>query len=155
MNSPAQLDFSLIFASAAFPAREFHFIAKQAVSELVETGWTAPLHNHFAVGGFVPWLELNQRVRDAFVVGRAFDGISNGREENVGVRALHVLDGLFDILQLFSLVAPHQKHSCLDATCFTRGDGGLHLFDGYAALHGVEDSLRTALGADPDAETSK
>ncbi len=66
-----------------------------------------------------------------------------------------MLDGRFDILQLFALVAPHQEHAGLDAPRLASGDRRLHLPHGDAAFHGIEDSLRAAFGADPNTEATK
>ena len=64
-------------------------------------------------------------------------------------------DGRFDILQLFAVIPPHQEHPALDAARLAGSHSGLHLFNGNAAFHGVEDSLRAALRADPHAEATE
>src|SRR5215475_8885253 len=84
----------------------------------------------------------------------SLDGIGDGGKEYVGIRFLYVVDGRLDIAELFSFIAPHQKHARLYSAGPAQRDSLLHLLDGHPALHCVEDSLRAALGADPKPETS-
>src|SRR5271170_7651608 len=66
-----------------------------------------------------------------------------------------MLDGSFDIFQIFSLVSPHEKHSALDAAFPAHGHCLLYLFDLDSAIHGIENALRSALRTDPDAKTTQ
>ena len=72
-----------------------------------------------------------------------------------GFVSADVFDGGFDVVQFFAFVAPHQEHAALDAALAGEGDGLLDLLDLDAAIHGVEDSLGAAFGADPDAEAAE
>src|ERR1700710_724181 len=66
-----------------------------------------------------------------------------------------MIDGCFDVVQLFAFVAPHQEHATFYAA-FTGGcDGLLALLDLDASIHSVEDPLRAAFGPDPDAEAAE
>ena len=65
-----------------------------------------------------------------------------------------MLNGGLDIGKLFPFIAPHQEHPGLDSVRLAKGNRTLHLLDRYTPFHGVQNSLRPALGADPDAEAS-
>src|SRR5262249_48364193 len=78
----------------------------------------------------------------------------DGREKNVGLTALDVLDCGFDVVELFTLIAPHEEHAGGDTSRLEHVDGAVDLFDLHATLHRVEDSLRAAFGSDPDAEAA-
>ena len=75
--------------------------------------------------------------------------------ENVGPAGLHVFDGGFDVAQILAFVAPHQEHAGLDAVLAAQRDCFAHLLDRDAALHGIQDSLRAALRADPHAKAAQ
>ena len=64
-------------------------------------------------------------------------------------------DGGFDVFDLFAFIAPHEEHAALDVACAAQVYGALDLLHLDAAVHGVENALRTALRADPDAEAAE
>src|ERR1700722_6470259 len=60
-----------------------------------------------------------------------------------------------DVADVFTLVTPHQEHAGLDAIPAAHCHRALHLLHCYAALHGVENPLRTAFRSDPDSHAAK
>src|SRR5665213_973685 len=64
-------------------------------------------------------------------------------------------DGSFNVFQIFSFVSPHQKHAALNATLPAHGNCLLYLFDLDSAIHGVEDSLRSAFRSNPDSKATQ
>jgi hypothetical protein len=124
------------------------------VGELVEAARVPALDAIIAIRTLDPRFQVHQPRRDFIEVGRALDRIRNRREEHVGVGLLDVLDRRLDVRNLFALVAPHQEHACLDASLLREPHRGLHFVDGDSAFHAIEDALRSALGADPNAEAA-
>ena len=57
--------------------------------------------------------------------------------------------GRFDIGELFAFVAPHEEHARADTVLFELAHRGADLRNRHAAFHCVQQTLRTALGADP------
>src|SRR5437763_15620335 len=94
-------------------------------------------------------------VLDRLEVRRALDGIRYCREENVGIALLDMLDGRCDVIELFALVAPHQKHPYADAMLLRKFDSASDLLHRNAALHCVQDALAAALRAYPDPIAAK
>src|SRR5215831_16151885 len=106
------------------------------------------------VGTFFPNFQTLDAIGNVGKIRRAFDRVSNRSEKDVRIGLLDVLDGGVNVGELLSLVTPHQEHSGLDSNRPAKGNRCLHLLHSNSALHGVEDSLRAALRADPNAEAS-
>src|ERR1700730_13095605 len=68
LNAHAKLDLGSVPGTAALQAREFDLVAKEAICELVEFSWAPSAHHEFAIGCFVPRLELDQRVGNPLIV---------------------------------------------------------------------------------------
>src|SRR3990172_7419131 len=64
-----------------------------------------------------------------------------------------MLNSCLYVGELLSLVSPHQEHAGLNTPFRAEGNAFPHLFNSNVPLHGIEESLRTALRANPDPET--
>ena len=110
---------------------------------------------NIAIGALAPIAQSNQTGRNAIIVRRAFDRIGDCSEADVGLACFGVGDRLLNIADFFAVIAPHQKHARLNAVRLTELNGVSDLLDRDSALHGVQNSLRSALRADPYSEAAE
>src|SRR3954453_2250791 len=108
-----------------------------------------------AIARLPPGPRIHQTRGDSVEVRGSLYRIRPGCEEDIRAAALHVIDGGFYVIQLLALVAPHEEHTGLDSVAPAKSHRVTDLLDGNTALHGIENALRTALGADPDAHASE
>src|SRR6185312_71934 len=129
--------------------------SKQFIGMLIEAPRVASADAKIAIGALIPAGDCHQAMAHSLVVRRTFDWIRNRRKANVWPARLHVLNGLLDIFDFFTVIPPHQKHSGLNAAGFTKVNGGPHLLYPDAALHRVENALGSTFRSNPDAKATK
>ncbi len=106
--------------------------------------------------GFFPWqiIDNNIFLGHAIEIFRAFDRVTHGSQHKIGIRFFHMLNGHGNIIAVFIFKAPHQKHAGFDAVPFRKHRHRLNLFGFDTALHFIQQALRAAFRANPDAEAA-
>src|SRR5690242_2731576 len=114
-----------------------------------------PAQAEVPIRALLPRTRTNH-LRGNFVeIWRSFYGIRHRGEENIRIAALYMIHRGKDVAEFLALVAPHEEHSRLNAPRLAQRYRVLHLLHGDAALHRVQDALRTAFRADPHPEAAE
>src|SRR5262249_11201208 len=90
------------------------FALQEQIGELVVAARLAATDLNVPIAGFSPTGNAYQARCRLFVVGRAFNGVGDGSEEDVGTSLFYVIYGELDIGEILALIAPHQEHAGLD-----------------------------------------
>src|ERR1700761_6742631 len=108
-----------------------------------------------AIGALRPELQLDQLALNLLVVRGAFDRIRDSSEEDIGFRLADMMDCGLNVFHPLSFVTPHQKHPALNLARPAHLDGPLHLLHLHAAIHRIEQPLRTTLRTDPNTKATE